>query len=399
LSAGFDQNRLQFTDRIRNPLPERINPMPLTHAELDRATRAHMQANRIVGLAACRVQDGDIVWENGFGWANIASHRPMTPDSILNIASVSKTFTTTALMQLWEKGRFQLDDPVTGYLPFPVRHPRFDTRITFRHLLTHTSGIRDSLAYYTSYSCGDPLMSLEDWLKGYLLPGGKFYNAEENFCPWSPGGDFTYSNVAYGLLGYLVECISGTPFTRYCREQIFSPLMMNHSGWLLSEVDLSNHAVPYGILAGEEVFQTLYAEPGNTPPSQPVPLCLYSFPNLSDGLVRTSARQLAHFAAAFSIPRCDGIPLKPATMQLCFTPQLPARDVRDTVGIGLTWFFTPHKDDPSHIQYWGHDGGDPGVNTRLQLSLERRGAVIIFTNSNHSQESMNTLSELIWQVE
>ncbi|MEM5776035.1 MAG: serine hydrolase domain-containing protein [Anaerolineaceae bacterium] len=375
--------------------------MPLTHAELDRAIRAHMQANRIVGLAACRVQDGDIVWENGFGYADLAAQHPMTPDTLLNIASVSKTFTTTALMQLWEKGRFQLDDLVSKYLPFAVRHPRFDTPITFRHLLTHTSGIQDSSAYYASYAPGDPTITLREWLEGYLLPGGKYYDAEQNFCTWGPGGEFDYTNVGYGLLGFLVEWISGTPFTRYVREHIFEPLMMYRSGWLLSEVDQTNHAIPYVFTDDKDsMLKPLFANPADAGSEGPIPLALYSFPNLSDGLVRTSVREMARYASAFSVPRYDGIPLRPETMQTCFTPQIAVREVHGSLlGLGLTWFFTPYREEPSCIKYWGHDGGDPGVNTRLQLSLERRGAVIIFTNSNHSKESMDTLSELIWQVE
>ncbi len=368
--------------------------------DLDNLITKHMTENQIVGLSACRVQEGEVIWAKGYGWADMAAQKPMTPDTIQNIASISKTFTCTALMQLWEQGKFQLDDPVNDYLPFQVKHPKHSTSITFHQLLIHTSAIADGNAYEESYACGDPSTSLAEWIQGYLVAGGKFYDPEANFHSWEPGTNWGYSNVAYGLLGYLVETLSGESFTHYCREHIFKPLGMDQTGWLLSEIDISNHAVPHVQPEGSERMKPLFAvNPDPENKNDPLPLCLYSFPNLSDGLVRTSARQLALFAAAFSKPNVNGIPLKPETMQRCFTPQIPSQEVAGVrLGLGLTWFNYANLETPDDILYWMHDGGDPGVHTRMQLSLKSRGAVTILTNSSHSMESMNKLSELIWQI-
>jgi CubicO group peptidase (beta-lactamase class C family) len=96
---------------------------------------------------------------------------PMTDKTIQNIGSISKTITATAVMQLWEKGKFKLDDDVNGYLPFKERNPYFpDDPITFRELLTHKSSIKDGPAYEDSYACGDPTISLKDWIEDFKLP-------------------------------------------------------------------------------------------------------------------------------------------------------------------------------------------------------------------------------------
>ena len=134
----------------------------------------------------------------------------MTADTVLNVASISKTFTNAAVLQLWEDGRIDLDDDVNRYLPFRLVHPRHPgTAITFRHLLTHTASIGDGEAYDSSYACGDPAVSLGDWIEGYLVAGGKYYDAEESFLDAEPGETYSYSNVGFGLLGFLVEHISG----------------------------------------------------------------------------------------------------------------------------------------------------------------------------------------------
>jgi CubicO group peptidase (beta-lactamase class C family) len=83
---------------------------------------------------------------------------------------VSKLVTATAVLQLHERGKLDLDADVSRYLPFPVRHPASDEPITARQLLTHTAGFEDSDVYGTTYACGDPKVSLEDWLRSYLVP-------------------------------------------------------------------------------------------------------------------------------------------------------------------------------------------------------------------------------------
>lgn len=92
---------------------------------------------------------------------------------------------------------------------------------------------------------------MKDWIKGYIVPGGRYYSEEGNFHAWKPGtleippDSDNYTNVGFGLLGYLVEVMGGEDFSEYCKKNIFAPLGMKNTGWYLADVYLANHATPY----------------------------------------------------------------------------------------------------------------------------------------------------------
>jgi CubicO group peptidase (beta-lactamase class C family) len=111
---------------------------------LDALLTANMAEAHMPGLAACIVKGGKVAWCNGYGLADIEANRAVTPDTVFLIASVSKTVTAVALMQLWENGAFELDDDVAMALPFAVDHPSSGLPITYRGLLTHTASVRDN---------------------------------------------------------------------------------------------------------------------------------------------------------------------------------------------------------------------------------------------------------------
>ena len=280
--------------------------------DLDDFIEGQRRALRIPGLAACIVKSGRIVWSKGYGWANIAKRVPMDPDrTVQNIGSISKTVVATAVMQLWEKGRFQLDDDVNERLPFASGAPPTRTR---RSPIGCCSPIVRASRTAPPTDPATPAetrgLTLEAWLKAYFTPGGRYYEKAANFHPWKPGEKQSYSNIGFGLLGYLVERMSGEPFPQYSRKRIFEPLGMKRTGWLLSEIDVDAHAVPYAPAAdgdppGEELeayrkFGLLAGEPERDPASgDHRPLCLYSFPNYPDGSLRTSVNQLARFLLAY----------------------------------------------------------------------------------------------------
>src|SRR5206468_3783671 len=101
------------------------------------------------GMACAIVGPGQVRWSRGFGLADLERQQPMVADTLINVGSVSKTVTATALMQLWEQNRFGLQDDVARYLPFALRNPRFpEIPITFEQLLTHRSSIKDNWPTY-----------------------------------------------------------------------------------------------------------------------------------------------------------------------------------------------------------------------------------------------------------
>jgi CubicO group peptidase (beta-lactamase class C family) len=358
--------------------------------DLDDFIRSRMAEDHIPGLAAAILDRRGIVWESGYGWADLRARTPMTIDTLQNIASISKTFTTTAVMQVRDAGLLDLDRDINEYLGFSVVNPNHpDVAITPRHLLTHVSSLRDGTAYSRLYACGDPTISLTDWVREYFTPGGAYYSAEENFHPWAAGEGFLYCNTSYGLLGHLVGEVSGIPFDEFCRRQIFGPLGMNRTDWFLSRIDVSAHAVPYtwvdaggargpswgglplGAIAGDSPH-TVDADHGTYHAN-----CAYNHPNFPDGFLRTSVRQLASYAGAYlnGGSFAGSRILAHSTVDEMLTPQ----HIVDGRRQGLTWVsFRQFGGDWA----WGHSGGDPGVNTHLGLLPAQGLGVVVFANTH-----------------
>ena len=352
---------------------------------LERFVDSQLAELHIPGIAVAVVDETGVIYSAGHGWADLAGGVPMTPETIMNVASISKTVTNLAVMQLRDRGLLALDDDVNLYLPFPVRHPAFpEAEITVRQLLTHTSGIRDGAAYGASYACGDPAVSLETWVRGYLEAGGVYYEADQNFLDTAPGEAHSYCNVGYGLLGYLIEVVSGVPFADYIQANVFKPLRMLESGWYLSDLDPNRHATPYTwVEAGNVLDNSLFAEGGGRVLEEPefVPFCLYSFFNIPDGLVRTSVHDLSNFLIAHMRGgEFEGRQiLAGSTVEEILSSQLPESMIgRDGFVQGLTW----RRQSIGIGEVWGHGGADPGVRTQMMFSPDRGRGVILFANGS-----------------
>lgn len=353
-----------------------------------------IQEHTIPGLAASIIVDDRVAWKGAFGWADVESRRPMTTSTVLNVGSVSKLVTATAVARLWEEGRIDLDADVNRYLPFEVRHPADrDARITVRQLLTHSAGIADSESYAASYACGDPAVSLGDWLRAYLVPGGAFYS-DGSFLTTPPGSAFEYSNVGYGLLGLVVGQVSGKDFAEFTAEAIFDPLGMARTGWRLEGVQRVLHATPYWLAAeGAEpdVEEAALLPAGPFPTGELVPFCLYSFYNYPDGLLRTSLDDLARFVIA---TQPGGSPdaklLSPRTRAEVFRDQLGGLRSDGRLQ-GLGWRRT-RTDLLGEV--WGHGGADPGIRAHVLHRPEDGVTVVVMTNRLIARELRPALERL-----
>ena len=217
-------------------------------ASLDEKVRRAIGEKVVPGVAAALVRDGKTAFTGAWGLADLRRKRPVREDSIFQLASLSKAITGVAALQLFEQGRFGLDDPVSRHLGWELAHPRHKKKpITYRMLMTHTSGICDNwdvLDEHYVYDRDNPVR-LGDFLRGYLERGGDEYDEDENFSEDAPGSAEDYSNVGVALLGHLVERISGQDFARYCADRIFAPLGMTSTTWIVSEVDRARLALPY----------------------------------------------------------------------------------------------------------------------------------------------------------
>ena len=339
----------------------------------------YLTENNIPGLIACIIQNGEIIWSNSYGYSDIEDKDTMNLDKIMMIASISKTITSTAIMQLWEKRLIDLNADINRYLPFAILNPNhLNDSITIAQLLTHTSSIKDAgMTYSNSYSCGDPTMSLREWIFNYFDPKGLYYDEKENFYSWSPGNGYKYSNIGFGLLGYIVEEVSGIPFNEYCNNNIFKPLGMKNTGWFLHEIDTSRCVTPYVFVSKDEDWgEWIYRLSKNTnikqlPSDDNFPLCQFGYYNYPDGSVRTCIKDLSKFLISFmNAGKLNDVKvLKNKTTKKILSLQLDDNEIQ-----GLCWFKMDNHD------IWGHSGYDHGTATQMYFSREFNIGIIIFQN-------------------
>lgn len=324
----------------------------------DQKILRQMQQNNIPGLAACIVKDGAVHWCQGYGWA-IIDELPATEHTPFLIASVSKIFTVTSLLQLRDTGAFTLDDNINDYLPFTVQHPKGGT-ITPRQLATHTAGIKDNWSvmdqFYT-YGGQDPEIALHDWAFGYFNPAGPYYNRTRNFGA-APGRQYLYSNEGAALNGYLIEAITGTDYAEYSQTNLLQPLGMTNSSWRIEAFDLDTIAMPYTRSGGN------YQPTGH-----------YTFADYPNGGLRASAYDLARFLAAIANGGIlDGQRILAAsTVAEMLTIQPPPNDNgRQALG----WYTTT-----LNRQTWiGHNGGELGVCSDVWLRQSDGLGIVMLAN-------------------
>ncbi|MEW6372375.1 MAG: serine hydrolase [Pseudomonadota bacterium] len=193
------------------------------HARLARelAEIAQDPACELTSLSVLAIRDGKPAFEGAWGRRRIgatpAQDLPATPDTLYRIASISKMVTTLGLMRLLEDGKVALDADVSAYLGFTLRNPHFPGQaITLRHLLTHRSSLRDAAGY--SFPAGTAL-------RDFLLPGGSLHGAGAMWASTAgPGAYFTYCNLGWGLIGTLMERVTGERFDRLMRRLLLQPL-------------------------------------------------------------------------------------------------------------------------------------------------------------------------------
>jgi CubicO group peptidase (beta-lactamase class C family) len=185
------------------------------------AIQSIMQSNPVVGLSVAVVKNNKVIYNHSFGFKDIEKQLPLTNESIFRIASISKSFTSTAIMQLVAKKQISLDQDVSELVGFKIRNPRFpNTVITLKMLLSHRSSINDSEGYF-SLDAIDPATN-----PNFV----KCYNAYE------PDKGYMYCNLNYNLAGSILEKITGIRFDKYIQQQILDPLGL-YGGYNVNALD------------------------------------------------------------------------------------------------------------------------------------------------------------------
>ncbi len=320
-----------------------------------------------VGLAVGVVRDGHLVHFTGHGLADIAGKRQITQDTVFRIASITKTFTAVAVMQLWEKGLVDLDAPANDYLrgyklvPAAAGH----RPATVRQLLTHTAGVPqmvhlarvlESGWFGESFGLDEPLPTLAEYYRGRLR------------LAVEPGTTFAYSDHGFATLGQIVEDVSREPLDRYFRHGIFEPLGMADTDLLRSEHIHRRLAIGYGLRSGG-VRAVTDRQWVTTAASS-----IYSTP-------RDMARYLAALLTGSSSEH--GTILRPATLAMMVEPHFQP-DPR-LPGFGLGFF---RVDLGGHLAI-EHQGVLPGFNSQIFLAPNDGLGVLAFTNG--SRQAMSWL--------
>lgn len=350
------------------------NPNP--SSSVDAYILDEMAAENIPGMATIIVKQGEVVWINAYGLADVENNIAVTDSTIFLMASVSKLVTATAVMQLYEAGQLELDKDINNYLPFPIEIPGYEAdSITIRKLMTHTSSILDNdLVMDTYYSNGDPTISLAEVIERYLSVSGSDYSASANFLNAAPGSVYEYSNMATALAGYLVQVISGTDFNDYCRTNIFNKLCMEHTSWYLADFDTSQVARPHQWTG-----------------SQYTPYAHYGFADYPDGQLRTNLRDMARFLSTYLQGGTFNNQqlLSTASVNQMLTPQIPSLDATQ----GLNWYTEDiYLEQGGTVALWGHNGGESGVSTDVYINRDNQIAIAVF--SNGEGDNLNVVDEL-----
>jgi CubicO group peptidase (beta-lactamase class C family) len=325
--------------------------------DVELAVRQILYRRPAVGLALGIVRDGRLDFFHGHGRADIASNRPITPDTVFRIASITKTFTAIAILQLWEQGRIDLDGPADDYLTsyrlVPSR-PGWGPP-TVRHLLTHTAGLGE-MAHPSGLLRPDFGESVPEGER--IPPLAEFYGGALRIDV-EPGVRFRYGDHSHATLGQILEDVTGEPLDRYLRAHVFAPLGMDDTDLVRSPAVRAKLATGYRIGAGgarvvaERDFITAGAASA------------YSTP-------RDMARYLAALLGGGGNEH--GTVLAPETMADMFAPHYQP-DPR-MPGIGLSFF----RAEIAGHRVIEHQGILPGFDSQVYVAPDDGVAVMAFSN-------------------
>jgi CubicO group peptidase (beta-lactamase class C family) len=310
--------------------------------------QAMKQAN-IPGFAIAVVQNQKVVYAAGFGVKSLANrNEKITPQSLFHMASITKPFVATSIMQLWEDGKIDLDAPLVKYLPyFRMKDERYKA-ITIRQMLSHVSGMPD----VEDYEWDRPQYD-DGALERYVRSLGNLSLIA------APGTMFRYSNMAYEILGDVIAKVSGESFEEYVKHHILEPLEMKTSTLLVKKADPKLLTTPhvlddsYDPVVSRVFPYNRMHSPSSTLYSNVLDMSRWAIANLNRG--ELDGRRI----------------LKASTYDMMWKPA--GENWRN---IGISWFLGARREDRTV----GHGGGDTGFRSNLLLLPDKGVAVVMMSN-------------------
>ena len=319
---------------------------PQKRIQIEAAVGKFMASTHVPGLSVAVVENGEYEWASGFGLADAENNSPASGHTLFRLASISKSLTATAAMQLWERGQLDLDVPVQKYCP---SFPQKQAPITTRQVMGHLAGIR----HYKTQSQDDPEIGNTKHFDRPIQGGLDFFKNDPLVS--DPGKQFHYSTQGYTLVGCVIEGASGAKYVDFMRQNVFAPAGMEHT-----QVDDRFAIIPYrtrfyektesGAVRNADFLDSSYKIPG--------------------GGWLSSAEDMAHFEVAILNDKL----LKRATRDLMWTPLKPSDGSKD--GYGLGW----GNREEDGIAVVAHNGGQQGTSTAFLLAPAQRDGVVVLTN-------------------
>jgi|HigsolmetaAR202D_1030399.scaffolds.fasta_scaffold00048_4 Beta-lactamase class C and other penicillin binding proteins len=331
--------------------------------------QAQMAIREQPGISIAVAYDQDLIWAEGFGYADVEKQIPATPQTIYRIASITKLFTSTAIVQLRDAGKLQLDDPVEKHLPwFKVQSSyEHEAPVTIRNLLTHTAGLpREANFPYWS--------TLEFPTKEEIMAA----LPDQRFC-YPPYTRWKYSNLGLALAGYIVEAVSGQSYDDYIQEHILDPLGMTSTSVHLSEEHMQRLATGYSRrLPGQPRSVVPFTESAGITPAA-------NMASTVEDLVRFAALQYRNAPADNAQQILSGSSLREMHRVQWLADNW-------THGWGLGFSITRVDGRTRH----GHGGSLTGYRTQLSFSLKEKITIVVMTNANDGMPDLYV--EQAWKI-
>ncbi|MGH7467220.1 MAG: serine hydrolase domain-containing protein [Longimicrobiales bacterium] len=344
-------------------------------AQLEPEIKRIMQEGKIPSAAIALVAGGNVIWSGAYGHANLYAQAPATPNTVYLIGSTFKAMSTWALLQQMEAGKFKLDDPVNKYLDeFKIRGEDARKPVTFRHLLTHTSGLPVAFGPHLVWGETAPL-PLAQYLRDSL----------KVVAP--PLDSVRYSNIAFSLVGYLVQKLSGTPYKQYLQDNIWAPLGMSSTAFMPSAEMEERLAIPYVVdqrtgrnVATDRLKANVW--PAGIVYGTVLNQANWLIANLNSG--QFNGKRLIAEATFNEMMRLQYAQLSEAS-----------QDFGGSVtGYGLTWRVTQRRGE----RLFAHSGSVPGYTALLVGNLDRKIGFAIMTNGNRAHPYLYRLADHALEV-
>jgi CubicO group peptidase (beta-lactamase class C family) len=339
-------------------------------AKLEPEIQRMMLEGKIPSATIALVHEDRIVWTGAFGYSNLWAHTPAVPNTVYLIGSTFKTMSMFALLQQMEEGKFKLDDRVNNYLDeFKIQGENPSKPVTFRHLLTHASGLPGDFGPHAVW--GD---TVPPSLKDYLSKSLKLTHP--------PMTKTVYSNMAYTLIAYLVEKFSGVPYRKYIQEHIFDPLEMKDTAFAPRPDMEERLAIPYIV-------------DKNT--GSNVPAIRLKADIWPAGIVYGTITNQANWLIAninggvFKDHRLINEETFRQVMRRQyneFNGPISAGWLNASTGYGLTWWISQRKGDT----YFAHSGSVPGYTAFMVGNLDQKTGFAILTNGHKSHKYLYDLA-------